>query len=401
MTRVVLATGSPDLLERMHYATGGAFLALRGEALPVDVEDFFTKLGGAPRPDVVMLDADGETEHALGLAADFRRRLPGASVVLVSPLGSDLGLQALRAGVVDILHAEADIEAIRLVLDRASDLAARPVESHGHAPTASVEPGQQGKVISVMSPKGGVGKTTIATNLAIGLAESGAQSTVLVDLDIQFGDVASALDLEPDYTLPDVVTGQGQGDTIALKSFLTQHSSGLFVICGADSPAAADGITTADVSALLRSLADEFRFVVVDTAPGLTEHNLAVMDETSDLVLVTSMDVPGIRGLRKEIDTLDRLSMVDAERHIVVNLAEKGVGLDIKDVAVTLGTDVHVEIPRSKAVSLSVNQGIPILVSSRRDAAARQIALLVERFVPQADAQAANRGRHRLIGGNR
>lgn len=399
MSRIVLATESPDLQERMHYATGGAFLALPDGPLPSDVGEFMTLLNGAPAPDVVVLDANGTTEQALELAAEFRRTRPGTSVVLVSPLGSELGLPALRAGVVDILHPGADIAAIRVVLDRASDLAAQ-IAPIPVAPDAIVgDHGHRGKVLAVVSPKGGVGKTTVATNLAIGLAEAEPQSTVLVDLDVQFGDVASALDLEPEFRLPDVVHGPALHDTIALKSFLTQHSSGLYVICGSDSPAAADGITAAEVGQLLRTLAAEFRFVVVDTAPGLTEHNLVVMDETTDLVLVTSMDVPGVRGLRKEIDTLDRLSMFTEARHVVVNLSEKGVGLELSDVEATLGTKVDVEVPRSKAVPLSVNQGIPVLLSARKDAAAKRLNELVERFVPvSADAR---KGRHRLIGGDR
>ncbi|MDD9204957.1 P-loop NTPase, partial [Georgenia sp. 10Sc9-8] len=100
-------------------------------------------------------------------------------------------------------------------------------------------PAPSGRVISVVSPKGGVGKTTVATNLAVGLAQAEAHSTVLVDLDIQFGDVASALDLQPEYTLPDAVTGPASRDTMVLKTFLIQHETGLYVICGPDSPAAA------------------------------------------------------------------------------------------------------------------------------------------------------------------
>jgi len=397
MSRIVLATQSPKLHERLYYATGGAFLAIPTAPLTSDAQEFLARLNGAPEPDVLVLDAGDSSDHALELAWALRQARPGIAVILVSAHASEIGLAALRAGVADILHPAADVPVIQGALDRASELSR--TASSVLQTDDNLDGGGSGRLISVFSPKGGVGKTTVATNLAIGLAQAAPQSTVLVDLDIQFGDVASALDLEPEFTLPDVVHGPGLADTIALKSFLSLHSSGLYVICGSESPAAADNVTAEEVGQLLRTLAAEFRFVVVDTSPGLTEHNLAVMDETTDVVLVTSMDVPGVRGMRKEMDTLDRLNMASGSRHLVVNLAEKGLGIDIADVEATLGTSVDVEVPRSKAVPISINQGVPLLLSAQRDLAAKQLTSLVERFVPKP--QPTPRRRHALIGSSR
>jgi pilus assembly protein CpaE len=97
---------------------------------------------------------------------------------------------------------------------------------------------------------------------------------------------------------------------MVLKTFLTLHETGLYVICAPESPVEADGITADHVRQLLRTLATEFRYVVVDTAPGLSDHTLAAMDETTDLVMMSSMDVPGLRGLRKEVDTVRELGLL-------------------------------------------------------------------------------------------
>jgi pilus assembly protein CpaE len=241
-----------------------------------------------------------------------------------------------------------------------------------------------------VSPKGGVGKTTVATNLAVGLARTAPNSTVLVDLDIQFGDVATALGLQPEYTLPDAVHGPASRDAMVLKTFLTLHATGLYAICGAESPAAADSITSDEVGRLLQVLASEFRYVVVDTAPGLSEYTLAAMDQSSDLVLVTSMDVPGVRGLRTEMATLTELGMLPDARHVVLNFADRHSGLSTSDVEATLGTAIDVLIPRSRAAMTSVNQGVPLLQSGVRDPMTRQLRRLVDRFVP---ASAQPRGR--------
>ena len=189
-----------------------------------------------------------------------------------------------------------------------------------------------GRVITIASPKGGVGKTTVSTNLALGLTAHAPQSTVLVDLDVQFGDCASALGLTPEYTLPDAVHGPASEDTMVLKTFLTQHPSGLYAVCGSESPAAGDTVSGEDVSRLLASLAREFRYVVVDTAPGLSEQTLAALDRATDVVMLTSMDVPGVRGLRKELDVLRELCMIPAGRHVVMNFHDPKGGLTVRDV---------------------------------------------------------------------
>ena len=138
---------------------------------------------------------------------------------------------------------------------------------------------------------------------------------------------------------------------MVLKTFLTQHPSGLYAVCGAESPAAGDTVTADDVTRLLAALSREFRYVVVDTAPGLSEQTLAALDRATDVVMLTSMDVPGVRGLRKELDVLRELCMIPAGRHVVMNFADPKGGLSVRDVETTIGTGVDVVLPRSKAAA--------------------------------------------------
>jgi len=271
---------------------------------------------------------------------------------------------------------------LRDALDRAALTV--PITTTAVPPPAPthVTPGQEGRVIAVVSPKGGVGKTTVATNLAVGLAQRAHNSTVLVDLDIHFGDVATALNLTPDHSLPDVARGPASHDSIAVKSFLTAHETGLFVVPGSDSPAAADAVTAQDAAQLLHVLKRQFAFVIVDTAPGLSEHTLAVLDEADTVVLVTSLDVPGVRGLRKEIDTLTELHMVWGARYVVLNFNDTSRGLTVADVESTIRTKVDVVIPQSNVVPLSVNQGIPLLQSNGRDPVTQRLRALVDLVAP-------------------
>ncbi|EYT57655.1 pilus assembly protein CpaE [Dietzia sp. UCD-THP] len=387
MSRIVVLTESADLRDRIRAVVGDHLVELPMGPLPSDPARVLAMAGGAQPLAVVVLDAGPQDQAAaLDLAAGLCTDETGISVVLVSDRPEEIGFAAMRAGVCDIVHPDADPGELGWVLERARRTAASRQTGSGSGTGGAVNGSETppGRVISVASPKGGVGKTTVATNLAVGLARSDPHSTVLVDLDVQFGDVGSALNLAPEYTLVDVVHGPAAQDTMVLKTFLTQHETGLYVVCGPSSPAEADSVGMEDISRLLQTLASEFRYVVVDTAPGLTEPTLTVLDNTHDLVLVTSMDVPGVRGLRKEIDILRELGMVFSGRHVVLNFADTQNGLTKTDVEATIGAPVDMMIPRSKGVVASVNQGIPLLQSDRRDPVTTHLRQLVGRFTPSS-----------------
>jgi pilus assembly protein CpaE len=238
-------------------------------------------------------------------------------------------------------------------------------------------------VITVSSAKGGVGRTLVATNLAVGLARTGPSSTVLVDLDLQFGDVASVLGLDPEYSLPDAVRGLATRDTMVLKTFLTLHPTGLYVICGPKTPGEGDTVGADAVSRLLEMLKSEFQYVVVDTGVGLSEHVLAALDESSDVVLVSGMDVPGVRDLRKELDALTRLGLVREGRHVLLNFVDERTGLSVADVEATLGVSADFLLPRSLAALTSINEGVPLLQRpARREPVTKQLQRLQAALVP-------------------
>jgi len=381
MSLIVLATASADLELRIQRATDGGCVTLPLGPLPHNATALLTELDMDVPPGVIVLDSGVDPQPALDLAVDFHQQYPGISVILVSERGLEIGLEAMRAGIRDILDPASNVSDIRQMLGRAGEAArAHTVQPAAVASATAPSAVPTGRVISVVSPKGGVGKTTVATNLAVGLALTGRHSTVLVDLDLQFGDVASALNLDPEHSLPDTLYGPASRDTMVLKTFLTLHETGLYVICGPKSPAAGDSITTHQVSHLLQMLASEFSYVVVDTGPGLSEHVLAAMDDSSDLVLVTRMDVPGVRGLRKELDALTELGMLSDSRCVVLNFTDTRAGLSVADAQATIGSAIDVSLPRSKTILRSVNQGIPLLQSGGRDPMAKALRRLVDRF---------------------
>lgn len=362
----VLYLGTQPTVPAALAAVGGHVLHLPLRPLPEQAE---VALAASPgRPDLVVVDTDQQWDAALNLAADLDRL--AITVALVGTLPPEYGIRAMQAGVRDVLPVDAEP-------GRWADLLTRTARVAASQP-AGTNPTQQGKVITVASPKGGVGKTTVATNLAVGLAQRFPGQVVLVDLDVHFGDVASGLNLTPTYTLPDVTGGPALHDALALKSYLTEHETGLYVVPGSDSPAAADSVTAAQVGQLIELLSAQFPYVVIDTAPGLSEHVLAALDRTDRIVLVSSLDVPGVRGLRKEVETLDELGMVVGSRTVVLNFFDTSRGLTVADVEATVRAKVDVVVPLSSAVPISVNQGIPLLQGGSRDRAAARLAELVD-----------------------
>jgi pilus assembly protein CpaE len=149
---------------------------------------------------------------------------------------------------------------------------------------------------------------------------------------------------------------------------------------------------------VVQKLAEEFAYVVIDTSAGLTEHALAMVDISTDLVLVCAMDVSSVRSLRKEVDALDALGMTQQRRHLVVNRADAKVGLDLRDVEATIGQTVDVTLPSSRVVPLSMNQGTPVVESQPRTPVAKQLTSLVARFTGDATNDSGSRRRRRRDG---
>ncbi|WP_158251129.1 AAA family ATPase [Cryobacterium sp. Y11] len=291
------------------------------------------------------------------------------------PAGPDIDAKARTGRIGDITAPTITAPTITAPTITAPTMTARQAEDAPLAPG-----GTRRRIIAVVAPKGGLGKTTVATNLAVGLARLAPHSVVLIDADVQFGDVAMALSLEPALTLPDVVSGSAVDDLMVLKSSLTAHPSGLYTVCGSDQPDIGDRVTGEQLAHLISQLADVFRYIIIDTAPGLGDHALAALELATDAVFLCDMTVPSARGLRKELAVLDRIGIMPPARHVVLNLADGRSGLTVRDVEATTGVPVDIAIPRSNLVPVSTNRGVPLLQEGQRNPVTRALNKLVTRF---------------------
>ena len=239
---------------------------------------------------------------------------------------------------------------------------------------------RRAKVIVVVSPKGGSGKTAVSSNLAVALAQRHPGRVVAVDLDVQFGDLGMALSLTAEHTLAQLARAT-QIDATTVKLHLTPSQYGLFVLAGANDPIDAESISHAHVSTVLPLLAENFDFVIVDTPAGLDERTLAALECATDLLLVSSLDVTSIRSLRKALDALDNIGIM-AERQLLLNRSDSKVGLDPSDAQEAIGLKISCSIPSSREIPLSLNLGTPVVISEPKSAVAKQLQLLAQIYAP-------------------
>lgn len=347
-------------------------------------------LGG----DVVLLGADLAGDRALEIAQAFDAEHPEIEVILFAATTPKVWEQALRAGVRDVLSPDVAEEDARSAIDRALDVSLRRRANL----TGERLHNAGSKVIVVLSPKGGAGKTTMACNLSVGLAAQAPREVVLFDADLQFGDVSNALRLVPAVTFSDAVAA-GLNDLTSLKLALTPHPTGVYALCASDLPADADDVTGEHVARAVNLLREGFRYVVVDTDAGLGERTLATIECATDLVFLCATDVPSVRGLRKELEALDTIGLTQARRHFVLNRADAKVGLSVSDIEETILHRVDIRMPSSRSVPLSMNQGIPLLEEGGASPAVRAleelVGLLGEPVAPVASAARSGRRRRK------
>jgi pilus assembly protein CpaE len=363
------------------------------------VQGGFTRVGSWPqlaevltqRPDevLVVIGADVPMDDALTFATDQRATRPALGIVLLRrQIDVDVLGAALRAGVREVVSPD-DVNAIAEACSRSTEVSRgvfgwRPHEAKG-----------QGRVVTVFAAKGGCGKTTMATNLAVILAAGGKRSVCLLDLDISFGDVAITMQLFPTKSLADAVPMRGTLDREGVRSLVTPHSPGLDTLLAPLDPGEAERIPTALVSEVLHELRQSYDFVVVDTPPDFKDCVLAALDVSDVYVLLATLDVPSLKNLRLTLDMLDLLGYRRDNWQIVLNRADSKVGLNATDVEKTLKVPIAARVPSSGAVSTSINKGVPLtLVQPNHPFSCALRAFVDEKILPRRAAGAATGAEH-------
>jgi pilus assembly protein CpaE len=248
--------------------------------------------------------------------------------------------------------------------------------------------GRTGKVMTVFSPKGGTGKTTVATNLAAALAKREGRRTLLLDLDLQFGDAAIVLGLEPEKTIYDLVTAPGELDSEKLAGYVTKHPSGIDVLAAPLRPEDAELVTEGKVTSLLEVARGSYEAIVVDTSPFFHGPMLATLDRTDELLVLCGLDVPTLKNVRLAMQTLELLSFPTSRMRYIMNRANTNVGLKTREVEAALKVKIAHELPSDGTIPLTVNRGNPAVLAEPRCEFSRAIGQIAKQIAPQTRAAA-------------
>jgi pilus assembly protein CpaE len=250
-------------------------------------------------------------------------------------------------------------------------------------------------MICVLGPKGGTGKTLTTANLAVGLADAG-KKPVVVDLDLQFGDVGLALGLSPDKTIYDLAKSGGSLDAEKVDGYLVSHDSGAKVLLAPTRPDHAGLVSMEflrEVYATLRSTHD---FVIVDTPPGFTPEVIGSIDSSSQICMVGMLDALSLKNTKLGLETLELMGY-DRERiQLVLNRADTRVGITPDDVVRIVGRKPDVLVPSDRDIPRSVNEGTPIVLAKKRSEAARAFRSLAQAYLNGDGQPARKNGGRRL-----
>jgi pilus assembly protein CpaE len=309
--------------------------------------------------EVIVLGPTLPQDEALDVARKLHEQHPRATLVLCAlEAMPSLYREAMRAGVSDVLPWGATTDEVRDVLERARSEATRLRAVEAEEPRARL-----GTTLATFSTKGGCGKSFLATNLAVMLAQRHPGEVVLVDLDLQAGDISIMLQLMPERGLREVAELGDELDDEALEGFLTPAGQ-LKVLAAPNHPVHAEEVTAETVTRVLEKLRSMYRWIVIDGPPSFTDQMLAAIEFIDTVIVVSSLDVPSIKNLRLSVDTLRELGIPRDRLKLVLNRADSKVGLTVREVEKSLGTPIDVTIPSSREVPYAVNQGVAI-VSTR------------------------------------
>jgi MinD-like ATPase involved in chromosome partitioning or flagellar assembly len=330
-----------------------------------------------------------ESSSAPNVAEDVKRlrELADAPLILAA-YGEPNGIveTGLAVGAADVLILPQSAETLMFALRKAARVA-----------TATAA----GKIVTVFSPKGGSGKTVLATNLAVAAARSG-QETLLVDLDLQFGDSALTLAVAPRATITDLAASAGDVDSEKLKAFVsTDPGTGVAVLPAPQRPEEADMIGQAELAAILRAARDAYEAVVIDTGPLFDAAVLAALDHTDQLLLVSNPEVTSLKNVRIGLETIDRLGFDRDRVSLVANRLGAAGGVGHADIEQALDVRIAFELPDDPEVPAAVNRALPVVVADEDSRFARAIAELLPSIFPSPEvigqnAPAASHRRFRL-----
>ncbi len=326
-----------------------------------------------PESPIIMMSVQGEQDYLR------RSMLAGAREFLVKPFSADELINAIR-------HVH-ELEKVK----RARYAAAAPAAAAPVNPLAAAGTRQTGEIITFFSPKGGVGRTTIATNLAVALHQLSQKPVVLVDGSLPFGDIAVILNMSPKAkTIADLIGSFENTDSDVLESVLVSHSTGIKVLLAPPTPESAELITGANMKHVLELLRERYAYIVVDTWPSFQEQVITMLDVADVILTLMTLEITSLKNVRVFMEIAEKLGYGSDKVQLVANRNDSSGGIKASDVEASLGRKIpHTIVSDGRTLVLAVNRGVPFVISHRESQVAKDIFTLAQRITAEAPEAAA------------
>ncbi len=345
------------------------------------------------RPDVIVMDINMPGMDGVAAAEIISQRLPTSPIIMMSVHGEAEQLKrAISAGAREFLvkpfSGDEFSESIKRVYAREAsrrDQLAGEL-AHTPGPVPATEEGEH-RVIAVFSPKGGAGRTTIATNLAVAIHQESGARVCLVDANLQFGDVGVLLNLNPKNQSIIGAVDRGEPDGDVVDSVVIHHSTGIHVLLAPPAPEGADLVTPPYLRKIVEHLRANYDYVVVDLPAGLTDHSLGLMDLADTILVLTALEITTVKNVRLFLEVADQLEYDRSKIRLVVNRADTAQGIRIADVEASIRRPVDGTIVSDGRLSvLAVNRGVPFVVSHPESVLTRDVVSLAKSLVGETAA---------------
>lgn len=345
------------------------------------------------RPDVVLMDINLQGMDGIAATEAIHTQVPSVQVIMMSVQGEAEYLRrAMLAGAREFLikpfGSEELADSIRRVRARAATVvAAAPSAQVAAAPANAPDAGQRGKIISVFSAKGGVGRTTVACNTALAIRSLTNKRVALVDCSLQFGDVGVMLNLQGNKNIADLVPHLSNLEPELIDGILATHSSGVRVLLAPPRPETAELVTADAIKRILAKLRECYDYVVVDTWPTFQDTVLATLDLSDRILLLFTLEIPAIKNVKLFLEVADALGYPAEKLMLVVNRADSTGGIVMSDVERSLRHPIPIRIVSDgRLATYALNRGIPFVVSNPESQLAKGILGLARNICGMADS---------------
>lgn len=337
------------------------------------------------QPDVVLMDINMPEMDGISATEKIRKKVPFTQIIILSVQGdSNYMRRAMLAGARDFLTKPIDVDELSTAIRRAGKVARNEREKLSGSPYAgssggaglsgTLVPGDQGRIITVFSSKGGTGKTTLASNLAVAIRENDS-AVVAVDGNLQFGDLSFSFNEQGGNNITDLAASSNELDREVLAEVMIEHEeSGVQILAAPMRPEYADSITGKQFTEILEFLRGMYPFVIVDCSSLLTDITLAALDASDLILLITSQDIPSVKNARLFLDVADQLGISDDQIMVVMNRFDKRRNITPERVEKNFKKKISVVIPfDEKLIIPSMDRGEPFAMKGPGNPAADAI----------------------------